>query len=488
MTQAQPEPERSAPLYEKVASRIARLIETGALRPGDRVPSLREVSRQQRVSLSTSLQAYGLLESRGLLEARPQSGFFVRPRLPAQPQVPRTSSVPAATTRVDLASVFATLMRAAHDPALVPLGAAAPAPSLLPGRRLDRMIGPILRRHPGHDAYSPAQGMPELRREIARRAVDWGALLSPDELVTTCGGTEALHLALRAVTRPGDTVAVESPAYFGVLLLLQSLGLKAVEVETEPAAGIGVEALETALRRHRIRACVASFNCHNPLGFVASEERKRAVVELLARHEVPLIEDHVYGDLGFDEKACGPAKAFDRHGLVLLCASYSKVLSPGYRVGWIAGGRFHARILELKFTSTLATPTLPQLAVAAFLRGGGYDRHLRRMRAACREQVGRMRDAVGRHFPEGTRVTNPAGGFLLWIEAPAAVDTLQLFDEALRAGITITPGPVFSARLALRNCLRLNCSHPWSERIERAITTLGRLVAAHTAGSSRSAS
>jgi DNA-binding transcriptional MocR family regulator len=388
---------------------------------------------------------------------------------------------------VDLASVFATLMRASHDPALVPLGAAAPAPALLPGRRLDRVIGPLLRGHPGHDAYSPAQGMPELRREIARRAVDWGALLSPDEVVATCGGTEALHLALRAVTQPGDTVAVESPAYFGALLLLQSLGLKAVEVDTEPAAGIAVGALEAALRRHRVRACVASFNCHNPLGFVASEERKRAVVELLARHEVPLIEDHVYGDLAFEGDACGPAKAFDRQGLVLLCASFSKVLSPGYRVGWVAGGRFHARILELKFTSTLATPTLPQLAVAAFLRGGGYDRHLRRIRAACREQVARMREAVGRHFPAGTRVTDPAGGFLLWVEAPESVDALQLFDEALRVGITITPGPVFSARLALRNCLRLNCSHPWSERLERAIASLGQLAASQVrrAGASR---
>jgi DNA-binding transcriptional MocR family regulator len=259
-------------------------------------------------------------------------------------------------------------------------------------------------------------------------------------------------------------------------LLLQSLGLEAVEVETEPAGGLRVEALEAALRRHRVRACVASFNCHNPLGFVASEERKRAVVELLARHQVPLIEDHVYGDLAFDGAACLPAKAFDRDGLVLLCASFSKVLSPGYRVGWLAGGRFQQRILELKFTSTLATPTLPQLAVAAFLRGGGYDRHLRRMRAACREQVARMRAAVGRHFPAGTRVTDPAGGFLLWVEAPAGLDTLELFDDALRIGITVTPGPVFSARLGLRNCLRLNCSHPWSERIEGAIASLGRLV------------
>lgn len=466
-----------APLYEKVAARLARLIDTGALRPGDRAPSLRETSRRLRVSLTTTLQAYDLLETRGLLDARPRSGYYVRPRPLLEPMEPRPGTVPSATTRVDLASVFATLMRASHDPALVPLGAAAPAPAMLPGRRLDRMIGPIVRRHPQHDAYSPAQGMPELRREIARRAVDWGGLLSPDELVVTCGGTEALQLALRATTRPGDTVAVESPAYFGVLLLLQALGLEAVEVQTEPAAGMAVAALAAALKRHRISACVASFNCHNPLGFVASEERKRAVVELLARHRVPLIEDHVYGDLAFDAERNAPAKTFDREGLVLLCASYSKVLSPGYRVGWIAGGRFHAKVLELKFTSTLATPTLPQLATAAFLRGGGYDRHLRRMRQACREQLARMREAVGRHFPAGTRVTNPAGGFLLWVEAPEAVDTLSLFEEALRRGVSVTPGPVFSARLGLRHCLRLNGSHPWSERVDRAVATLGQLVA-----------
>ncbi len=466
------------PLYQQVAGRIAGLIETGTLRPGDRIPSLRRVSDQQRVSLSTTLQAYGLLESRGLIEARPQSGFYVRPRLEVLVPGPRRAPVPSSTTRVDLASVLETLLRAAADPSLVGLGAAAPSAELLPGRKLARLIGPILRRNAGHDAYSTAPGLPVLRREVARRAVDWGALLSPEDVVTTCGGTEALYLALRAVTRPGDTVIVESPAYFGVLLLLQNLGLKAVEVPTLPATGLSVDALAKALERHRVAACVAAFNCHNPLGFVMAEEAKREVVELLARHQVPLIEDEVYGDLGFGESRPRPAKAFDRHGLVLYCSSFSKVIAPGYRVGWIAGGRFHERIVALKFTTTLATPTLPQLVIAAFLKGGAFDRHLREMRLACQRQVELMREAIGLHFPPGTRVTKPAGGFLLWVEMPTAVDSLRLFDEALAEGISITPGSVFSARLRFRNCIRLNCGRPWSETIQRAVATLGRLAAA----------
>ncbi len=464
-------------LYEQVADRLARLIEGGTLRAGDRVPSLRQVSRQQRVSLSTGLQAYSLLESRGLIEARPQSGFYVRPRLEPLPPTPRRSSTPATATRVDLASVLETLLRASHDPTLVGLGAAAPAPELLPRRQLARVIGPILRRRPDHDSYDTPPGLLELRREIARRALDWGGLLSPDDIVTTCGGTEALHLALRAVTRPGDTVAVESPAYFGVLLLLQDLGLNAVEIPTQPTSGLSLEALTQALKRHRVKACVAAFNCHNPLGFVMSDESKREVVELLARHEIPLIEDEVYGELQF-ERRTPPAKAFDRRGLVLLCSSFSKVVAPGYRVGWVAGGRFHRRIMELKFTTTLATPTLPQLAVAAFLRSGAFDRHLRELRGACLRQLERMREAIARYFPPGTRVTKPAGGFLLWVETAPEVDSLRLFDEALREGISITPGPVFSARLRFRNCLRLNCGRPWSAAIEGALATLGRLAAA----------
>ncbi len=470
--------EGGATLYQHVADRIAGLIEAGTLRAGDRVPSLRQTSSQQRVSLSTCLQAYALLESRGLIEARPQSGFYVRARLeiPA-PAAPRLR-VPTTRTHVDLASVLETLLRASQDPTLVGLGAAAPSPELLPGRRLARLIGPILRRHAGHDAYSTAPGLAELRREIARRAVDWGGMLSPDDVVTTCGGTEALYLALRAVTRPGDTVAVESPAYFGTLLLLQNLGLTAVEIETLPGTGISLDGLRRALEKHRLAACIATFNCHNPLGFVVGDTATQRVVELLARHEVPLIEDEVYGELQFGTPLARPAKAFDRAGLVLLCASFSKVIAPGYRVGWIAAGRFHRQVLELKFTTTLATPTLPQLAIAAFLRGGGFDRHVRQMRAACRGQLERMREAVGRHFPPGTRVTRPAGGFLLWIEMPAGVDALRLFDEALAERISVTPGPAFSARLRFRNCIRLNCAHPWSERIEAAVATLGRLVRA----------
>jgi DNA-binding transcriptional MocR family regulator len=463
-----------------VAARIAGLIEAGTLRVGDRVPSLRRVSRQQRVSLSTMLSAYALLESRGVIEARPQSGFYVRPRLDVPAPEPQRVQVPSATTQVDLASVLETLLRASQDKTLIGLGAAAPAPELLPGRRLARIIGPILRRNGGHDAYSTPPGVFELRREIARRALDWGGLLSPDEIVTTCGGTEALYLALRAVTRPGDTVVVDSPAYFGVLLLLQNLGLRAVEVPTEAGTGLSLPALRRALKRSRPAAVVAGFNCHNPLGFVMSDEAKLETVELLARHGVPLIEDEVYGDLQFGEVRARPAKAFDRSGLVLYCSSFSKIVSPGYRVGWIAGGRFHRRIVELKFTTTLATPTLPQLAVAAFLRGGAFDRHLREMRIACRRHLERMREAIGRHFPPGTRVTRPAGGFLLWVEMPPAVDSLRLFDEALREGISITPGPVFSARLQFRNCIRLNCG-PWSEKIEAAVATLGRLAHEQTA-------
>jgi DNA-binding transcriptional MocR family regulator len=466
------------PLYRQIANRIAGLIEAGTLRAGDRVPSLRQTSAQQRVSLSTSLQAYGLLESRGLVEARPQSGFYVRPRLDVPAPDPERVRVPAARTHVDLASALETLLRASQDPTLVGLGAAAPSPELLPERSLARLIGPILRRKAGHDAYSTAPGLFALRREIARRAIDWGGLLSPDDVVTTCGGTEALYLALRAVTRPGDTVAVESPAYFGTLLLLQNLGLTAVEVPTLPGAGISVDGLRQALAKHRLAACIATFNCHNPLGFVTGDEATRQIVELLARHEVPLIEDEVYGELQFSETPARPAKAFDRAGLVLLCASFSKVIAPGYRVGWIAAGRYHRKVLELKFTTTLATPTLPQLAIAAFLRGGAFDRHIRQMRIACRARVERMREAIGGHFPPGTRVTKPAGGFLLWVELPGEVDALRLFDEALDEGISITPGPAFSARLRFRNCIRLNCAHPWSERIEWALAVLGRLVRA----------
>lgn len=463
--------------YAAVANRLGTLIERGALRAGDRLPSLRHTSRHDRVSLTTSLHAYALLESRGYIEARPQSGFFVRPEAIRSAPVPAAIRPQRAAVRIDLADLATGVLEAAQDLSLVPLGAACPSAALLPARKLARLASVEVRRAPvDANSYSFPPGRIELRREIARRAVDWGGALTPDEILVTCGATEAVSLALRAVTGPGDLVALEAPAYFGTLLLLETLGLRAVEVLTDPREGLHVPALAETLARHRVAAVVASPVCHNPLGATMPEAARRALVALLARHDVPLIEDDVYGDTHYDAERPAPAKAFDRHGGVLLCSSFSKVLAPGYRVGWLAAGRYQSRVARLQLASSLAHPTLPQLTVAAFLRSGGYDQFLRRMRTTYREQVARARDTVVRAFPDGTRITQPQGGFVLWVQPPGDVDAIAVASHARARGISVSPGPLFSASGGYRNWLRLNCAHVWTKRLDAAVATLGTIV------------
>jgi DNA-binding transcriptional MocR family regulator len=281
---------------------------------------------------------------------------------------------------------------------------------------------------------------------------------------------------VRAVARPGDTIAVESPTYFGLLQIIESLGMKTLEVSTYPRHGMCLDALEYATRRRKVSAVIVTSNFQNPLGSCMPTEKKRLLVELLARKDIPLIEDDVHGDLQHEGPRPTVAKAFDKKGLVMLCSSFSKTLAPGYRVGWTAPGRFLPQVERLKFTNTIASAILPQLAIAEFLRNSGYDHHLRKVRRGYAQQVKLMTEAIGKYFPEGTRVTRPTGGFLLWVELPKGVDSLDLHRRALEHRISITPGPLFSPKQAYKNFVRLSCGHPWSERVEQAIATLGRLA------------
>ncbi|HJV36163.1 PLP-dependent aminotransferase family protein [Geomonas sp.] len=466
------------PLYEEVAGQVAHLIEEGTFVPGSRLPSVRALSRQLKVSINTVMEAYGLLEDRHLIEARPQSGYYVlarRGNIPAEPAMSTTRSKP---TQVSIKELSNMIMRDMRDTSLVPLGAAIPNPEHLPVDRLNRMLSTEARRFRTQSvSYESPPGCEKLRVQVARRLVSTGCTLTPDEIVTTCGCMEAVNLALLAVCRPGDTVAIESPSYYNFLQALELYGLKALEIPTHPREGMSIDALRYALEHNRISACLAVTNFSNPLGSLMPDESKKELVELLTAHNVPLIEDDLNGDLSFSHERPRVAKSYDKKGMVLLCSSFSKTLAPGYRVGWIAPGRYQAEIERLKGIITIADATPPQLAIAEFLANGGYDHHLRSLRRLHARQISEMAQAVGRYFPEGTRITNPAGGFVLWVEFPTYVDSLVLYEQALKAGITIAPGPAFTVTQKYRNCIRLNAGY-WSERVERAIETLGELAAA----------
>jgi DNA-binding transcriptional MocR family regulator len=474
------EAQRSSPdgcLYDQLASYIVTLIDRGTLRPGDRIPSVRRLSRQQGVSTATVLHAYVQLESRGIIEARPQSGHYVRSSrrsiLP-EPRAPRPSCTAA---RVSVGSLVAKVYGATRDPLIVSFGTAYPSPEVLPTEKLNRTMSTIARTAGGMGVtYDAPPGYLPLRRQIARRAMESACSLSAEDIITTFGAMEALTLCVRAVAQAGDTVAVESPAYYGLLQLIESLGIKAIEIPAQPRLGMDLDALEETLSRQRIKACLAIPNFNNPLGSAMSDASKERLVAMLARREIPLIEDDIYGELHFGDARPRPAKAFDREGLVMLCSSFSKTLAPGYRVGWTAPGRFRERVEQLKFAHTVATATLPQMAIADFIEHGGYDHHLRQLRRRFASQVQRMSEAIAEHFPPGTRVSRPEGGFVLWVEMPGA-SALDLHERALSVGISIAPGPIFSAKARFSNCIRVSCGSPWSELHDHAIRTLGRLAA-----------
>ena len=462
-------------LYEGIALELAEQIRRGIYQPGDRLPGVRAASGRWRVSIGTAIAAYRQLEDRGYIEARARSGFYVR----AQKAPVETPGLSAPNVRPSLVTgqaMVLDLVKSASDRAVFQLGAAVPHASYLPVQMMEKALAAAARRHRVRGAgYAFPPGVPELRRQIARRMSEAGAAVHPDEIVVTNGCQEALGLALRAVTEAGDIVAVESPTYYGLLQTIESLGLKALEIPTHPREGISLEALQLALEQWPVKACIVVPNFSNPLGYRMPDARRRQLVDLLASHEVAIIEDDVYGDLGFGAQRPPVLKALEGSGDVLHCASFSKTASPGLRVGWIAPGRHLQRVEYLKFLTSIATPTVAQLAMAEFLESGRYERHLRQVRRDYARAVDRMTEAVGRHFPAGTRVTQPEGGFLLWVELPAGIDTLALARRALAAGVSIAPGPIFSATQKYRNFLRLSCACPW-DGAERALGLLARML------------
>lgn len=467
-------------LYETVAERISYLVDQGTLRPGDRVPSIRNLSKQMQVSINTVKEAYGQLEDRQVLEARPQSGYYVRARLlelPAEPVFnPPELKNPAA---VNLNDFYQMVMRDHLDPQLLKLGISVPNCELLPVAKLNRMLARESRRFANQAvSYELPPGNLRLRQQIARRLLLSGCTLSPDQIVITSGCVEAVDLSLRTLCRPGDTVAIETPFYFNFLQLIEELGLKALEIPTSSRGGISLEALDYALSHNgdQVKACLVISNYNNPVGSSLSTADKRRLVEMLDHYQVPLIEDDIYGDLSFSDDRPKVAKAFDCNDNVLLCSSFSKTLAPGYRVGWVAAGRYQDSLERRKMLAGVATASPPQLAIAEFLANGGYEHHLRSIRRRYAQQVTQMQAAIARYFPVGTRVSRPQGGFNLWIEMAEEIDSRQLYKDAKEQKISIAPGSIFSLEGKYHNFIRLTAA-TWDADVDSAIATLGSLAA-----------
>ena len=464
--------------YQQVADHISDQIRTGLLQAGEKVPSVRQCSAEMGMSISTVIRGYELLQDQMLIEPRPQSGFYVRPQF-ERSEPPEISQPDLKPAEVNLDKLAVQLLQRTQDKDVIQLGTAPPQTNVPSVKLVNRIMTKVIKEDHNIADYDPPPGNKNLRRQIARRMINAGVNISPDEIVITTGCQEAMALCLRAVTQPGDTVVVESPSYFGTLKAIESLGLKALEIPTDAENGMSLPALELAIREWRVSACVLTPNFSNPLGYCMSDDNKKHLRHILKQADIPIIEDDIYAELGYQVQRPKAIKAFDEAGdqsNVLLCSSLSKSLSPGLRIGWAIPGRWLEQVTQLKVCSSMAGATLPALTAARYLEMGIFDRHLRQMRRYYKEQRDYFLHLAGLHLPKDIRITHPEGGYVVWLELQKGFDSMALYDRANQENISIAPGPLFSVSGQYKNFIRINYGKEPRERLEKAMIILGRLI------------
>ena len=464
--------------YLKLAGEIENKVIKGVYLAGEKLPSIRKLHARTGFSITTVYQAFIELEKRGIVEARQKSGYYVKPLLHQilpTPKIKRHRAVPKKVTINNLAS---SIVESMSDPGMLRLGGTVVDPELLPYRQLMASVKsiPANRFKDILTLYENPMGSEALRRQIAKRTLHISHRANPEDIIITNGCLEAVSLCLQAIAGPEETIVVESPTYPWILQVIEDLGMFALEISTDPETGVDLSSFKKAVARNPVSGCILIPNFHNPLGFEMPAERKRELVEFLNDQKIPIIEDDIHGDLFFGRSRPAAMQSFDKKGLVLYCSSFSKTLAPGLRIGWAIPGAFREKVKRLKLNSSIATASLGQHLVAEFLKSGSYDRHLRTLRTALKNQAGNTALAVARHFPGGTRITAPKGGLTLWLELDPAVDGMQVFNEARKKKISILPGIMCSTTEKYKNFIRISCGFRWSEAIENGIAALGRIV------------
>ncbi|WP_342627338.1 PLP-dependent aminotransferase family protein [Nguyenibacter vanlangensis] len=466
------------PLYRSVARRLSEGIKQAGLNPGARLPSVRTLAKQYNVSHLTAVQALQSLESEGLIFARPRSGYYV-----ATPEL----QGPKRRVKVIWPNPLPELDPQARDhlamvgaPCAARLDLAVGEPELYPVKRFNVILRRLAYQQPSLvSEHTRGMGNLGLRLTVAQQALQYACELDPDELVVTNGCVEALNLALRAVTKPGDIIAVETPTYFALLQMLRALELIPLPIPCAAPNGMDIEILRKKIKFVPIKAVVTIANGNNPVGTVASDENKRGLVRLLSDLNIPLIEDDIFGDVCFQEGRPRPVKSFDRTGGVILCSGYSKSLCPGLRVGWVAGGKYAERIKLLKYTTSMATAELQQAVVKEMLSSGSYTKHLRVLRRDLLGHQKMLREWVLESFPKGTEISEPAGGFVLWVRLPQRdgmkVTSRALFAPAREEGIGFAPGHLFGVTGEFDEYLRLNSGCRLTPMLQSSVSRLGQL-------------
>ncbi|MGU3524279.1 PLP-dependent aminotransferase family protein [Enterobacteriaceae bacterium C23F] len=462
--------------YQHLANLLAERIEQGLYRQGEKLPSVRALSQEHGVSISTVQQAYQTLETQQLITPQPRSGYFIAPRK-AQPPVPAMTRPVQRPVDITQWDQVLDLMSARGDKSITAFGGGSPdvtQPSLKPlWREMTRAV-----QHSSTDifSYDTLPGRRELREQIARLMLDAQTVVTSEDIVITNGCHAALSIALLAVCEPGDIVAVESPCYYGTMQLLRGFGIKTIEIPTDPQTGISIEALELALEQWPVKGVILVPNCNNPLGFIMPDARKRQILALAQRYDIAIFEDDIYAELANDYPRPRTIQSWDIDGRVLLCSSFTKSVAPGLRVGWIVPGRYYDRVLHMKYATSATNVPVTQLAVAAFIREGHYHRHVRRMRQIYHSNMETYTSWIREYFPCDICVTRPQGGYMLWVELPEIVDMVCVAKQLCELKIQVAPGSLFSASGKYRNCLRINCALPTTETHRCVMEKLGAAI------------
>ncbi|MBD1385926.1 PLP-dependent aminotransferase family protein [Mucilaginibacter rigui] len=462
--------------YEQVVNKIEEIIFGLQLQPGDKVPSVRKVSGDLKVSLTTVNQAYNILEAKGLISPRAKSGYYISSW--SKNTIKRTDNgFLLLPEDVAVNTMATTMIRNTRKYGVINFSSLSPVNEFLPITRLNKALNAAMKDSDNQNfQYTFPEGHPALIKQISLHSMDWPRSLPMDEIQVTNGCMEAISLCLDAVTKAGDIVAIESPVYAGILQALESKGLKALGISVDPQTGINLDELELALNTHRIAAVICMPVCQNPMGTSMPEGNKIRLVNMLATKNIPLIEDDALGDLHFATSRPLPAKAYDEHQNVMYCSSFSKSLSPGFRIGWVSAGKYHSQVEKLKFAINISTNTLFQDTLSRYMENGHFNAHLKSLRANVQRQMVKYRNAILKYFPENISMSNPKGGYSLWLELPGKVNALDLQRQALRQGIGFCPGHIFSAGKGFPNFIRINCCPLWTSRIDDALKTLGHIV------------
>ena len=464
-------------LYQKVVAQVERQIAGGLYRAGDRLLSVRQASQSLGVSVTTIYHAYNVLESRGLIRAKPQSGYVVVGKNAGNGAADRSSTQSGAPPRMDLEGVARQVLGIVADGHGAPFGTVYPDARLFPITRLLALMREVS-RHPErrHGKMQDVAGTMDLRREIARRYAVHGCPMALDEITVTAGTMDAVNLALSTIARPGDAIAVEDTSFFPMSFSLQRFGLRPVPVPITVESGLDLAALDRVLASGEVKACLMMTNCHNPLGETMSSEKKRELVRIIEKYQTPLIENDAYGELISPREGSASIKSFDTSGLVLHCSGFSNFLSPELRVGWITAGRFRDRLLSVKFLSNMASQWIAQETVAEFLKQGNFDRHLRSLRSTLQERMAVGVTELTRWHHLFVRRSQPRSGFMIWLELAAGTDSLRIYEASARKGLSFVPGALFSVDRLRANEIALNFSFAWSDNSIRSLHALMSLI------------